>query len=106
MTFQESIATCFMKYADFDGRASRSEYWWFVLFLCLAIGALGVISQVAAIVFQIAVLVPFLAAGTRRLQDTNRSGWLQLFWLVPFAGAIVMIVFLAADGKESDHVPA
>jgi len=106
MTFQESIAICFTKYADFNGRASRAEYWWFFLFLCLASAAFSLVSEMIAGLFQIAVFLPSIAAGARRLHDTNRSGWLQLLWLVPVAGWIVMIVFLSAESKEPDQVTA
>ena len=99
MTFQESIRTCFTKYADFTGRASRSEYWWFVLFLLLASAALSYISPTASAVFSIGTLLPAIAAATRRLHDTNRSGWWQLIVLVPLVGTIILIVFLAQEGK-------
>lgn len=100
MTFVESIAKCFTKYADFNGRATRPEYWWFILFTILAGAACSVASQSLAALFQLAVLLPSLAAGARRLHDTNRSGWLQLLWLVPVVGWIIVIVFLAGEAKE------
>jgi uncharacterized membrane protein YhaH (DUF805 family) len=106
MTFHESIATCFTKYADFSGRASRAEYWWFFLFLCLASAALSLVSEMVAGLFQIAVFLPSIAAGVRRLHDTNRSGWFLLLWLIPVVGWIVIIVFLAAESKEPDQVMA
>ena len=104
MTFQESIQVCFKKYADFTGRASRSEYWWFALFVFLASAGTSIISQVASGLFSLATLLPSLAAGARRLHETGRSGWWQLLWLVPVIGWIVVIVFLAQEGKsETAH---
>jgi uncharacterized membrane protein YhaH (DUF805 family) len=50
--------------------------------------------------FQLAVLLPSLAAGARRMHDTNRSGWLQLLWLIPLVGWIIVIFFLAGESKE------
>ena len=99
MTFQESIQVCFKKYADFTGRASRSEYWWFMLFLFLVSAGTSMISQVVSGLFSLATLVPSLAAGARRLHDTNRSGWLQLLWIVPVIGWIIVIVFLVQESK-------
>jgi len=96
MTFQESIRACFTKYADFRGTASRAEYWWFVLFLTLAGAAATVLAEKYATIFFLATLLPLLAAGTRRLHDTGRSGWMQLIGLVPVAGILVLAIFLAA----------
>jgi uncharacterized membrane protein YhaH (DUF805 family) len=109
MTFQESIKTCFRKYADFSGRASRSEYWWYVLFIVLVSLGLGMVSDVVSAVFSLATLLPSIAAATRRLHDTNRSGWWQLIVLVPLIGLIVILVFLAqppADQNRFGPAPA
>jgi uncharacterized membrane protein YhaH (DUF805 family) len=94
MTFQQSVKVCFSKYADFGGRASRSEYWWFYLFIVLAGVALSIVSDKLAMVFFLATLLPLLAAATRRLHDTERSGWWQLVGLIPVVGLIVLLVFL------------
>lgn len=102
MTFQESIRTCFSKYADFGGRASRSEYWWFMLFIFIASSICSVISQVLGAVFALATLLPCLSAATRRLHDTGRTGWWQLIGLIPLIGFIVLIVFLAQEGRGGD----
>ena len=99
MTFQESIQVGFKKYADFTGRASRSEFWWFMLLLFLVSAGASMISQVVSGLFSLATLVPSLAAGARRLHDTNRSGWLQLLWIVPVIGWIIVIVFLVQETK-------
>jgi uncharacterized membrane protein YhaH (DUF805 family) len=99
MTFGESIRNCFAKYADFKGCAPLSEFWWWVLFTFLAGGALGIISDKASAVFSIATFLPSIAVGTRRLHDTNRSGWFQLLWLVPLIGWIILIVLLVQDSK-------
>jgi len=105
MTFQESIRVCFTKYADFTGTASRSEYWWFIVFLCLG----GAVSSVAAdrysAIFFLVTLLPLLAVGTRRLRDTGQSGWLQLIAFVPIAGIFVLVVLLAQEGKGRGVAP-
>ena len=92
MTFHEAIRVCFIKYAEFNGRASRSEFWWFALFITLVGGALEYLSQNLTAIFLIAVLLPLLAAGTRRLRDSGKSAWWQLFLLAPLG--IVIVGFL------------
>ena len=99
MNFQDAIRTCFSKYADFSGRAMRSEYWWFFLFIVVVSVILSMISSVLSGLFSLGVLVPSISAATRRLHDTNRSGWWQLICIVPLIGAIVLIVFVAQEGK-------
>ncbi|PQO99280.1 DUF805 domain-containing protein [Massilia phosphatilytica] len=103
MTFIESIQTCFQKYASFDGTARRSEYWWFALFILIASLILGQISTTLSIVFSLATLLPSIAAATRRLHDTDRSGWWQLLYFLPLIGAIVLIVFLAQDSRPNRY---
>jgi len=99
MTFSESIQACFSKYADFNGRAKRPEYWWFALFVFLVSLGLGIVSDIVSALFSLATLLPSLAVGARRLHDTKRSGWWQLLWLVPVIGWIVVIVFLVQEGN-------
>ena len=103
MTFVESIQTCFKKYADFTGCASRSEFWWFFLFLVVASIVLSQISTVLSGVFSLATLVPSLAAGARRLHDTDRTGWLQLLMFIPFIGWIILVVFEAQESKPNRY---
>lgn len=100
MTFYESILVCLKKYAEFNGRASRSEFWWFALFITLVASAFTYIHQALASIFLIAVLLPLLAAGTRRLNDSGKSGWWQLFLLAP-VGGIIVLAFLWAQPPVS-----
>lgn len=100
MQIQESVEICVTKkYADFEGEATRSEYWWFVLFIYVIEALLGVVMKPLAAVFFLAMLVPHLAVAVRRLHDTGRSGWWLLVGLVPFVGWIVLIVFFAQPGR-------
>ncbi len=101
MNFTESISTCFSKYVEFRGVASRSEFWWFCLFCFLVSAVLGVFSSKLSAVFNLATLLPSLAVGCRRLHDTDRSGWWQLLALVPLVGWIVLIVFWASESRAS-----
>ena len=100
MTFAESIRTCLTKYADFNGTASRSEFWWFILFLVIVTVVLNAVGPVVGGIFGLAMLLPQLAAGARRLHDTGKSGWLQLLLLIPLIGVIVLIVLWAQPGKD------
>jgi uncharacterized membrane protein YhaH (DUF805 family) len=99
MTFAESIRTCFSKYADFNGTASRSEFWWFVLFVFIVALVVNYISATLGAIFGLAVFLPELAVGARRLHETGRSGWWQLLLIVPF-GIIVLIIFWVQEPKR------
>lgn len=103
MNFGDAIKACFAKYADFNGRAKRPEYWWFFLFCFLVSLALGMVSNTVSLLFSLGTLLPSLAVGARRLHDTNRSGWWQLLWIIPVIGWIVMIVFLVQEGEAADN---
>jgi len=102
MTFTDSVRTCFVKYADFQGRASRSEFWWWALFNLVAGIVLGIISDKLSLAFFVATLLPYLAVTSRRLHDTNRSGWFQLIGFIPIVGWIIVIVWLAQEGKSAE----
>lgn len=103
MTFGESISTCFSKYAAFEGRASRSEYWWWFLFTFLASLATGIINDKLSAIFSLLVLLPSLAVGARRLHDIDRSAWFLLLWIIPFIGWIILIVWFVQDSKEPNR---
>jgi uncharacterized membrane protein YhaH (DUF805 family) len=105
MTFADSIRICFTKYADFGGRASRSEYWWFFLFLLVVGALLGSADDNAPLyaLFSLAVLLPSLSAAARRLHDCGRSGWWLLLWLLPLLGFIVLLVMLAQPGEAGSN---
>ncbi|MCK9380404.1 MAG: DUF805 domain-containing protein [Sulfuritalea sp.] len=103
MTFGESIKTCLSKYAAFDGRAARSEFWWWFLFTFLASAAAGIVSETLSALFSLAVLLPSLAVGARRLHDTDRSAWFLLLWFIPIIGWIILIVWAVQEGKEPNR---
>ena len=103
MTFVESIKTCFSKYADFNGRASRSELWWWVLFVVLASAATSIVGPVVSGLFSLGVFLPNIAVAARRLHDTDRSGWWQLVVLIPLIGLILIIYWCVQEGKEPNR---
>ena len=95
------------KYAVFSGRARRKEYWMFVLFNIIIAFVLGFIEGIAGIapesdqsilvtVYQLAVLIPSIAVGVRRMHDTDHSGWWLLF-------PIVNLVFAVSEGTRGDN---
>ena len=105
MGFGVAISSCFSKYVTFSGRASRSEYWWFVLFLFLgqiALGAVDVMMFGAGAqgvgplggLFGLVVFLPGLSAIVRRLHDIGRSGWWYWILMIPLVGFVASIAFL------------
>jgi len=103
------------KYAVFEGRARRREYWFFVLFVVIIAVVLAIADRITGTysaaygtgllggLFSLAVLIPSLAVGARRLHDTGRSGWWLLIGLIPFVGAIVLIVFFVIDSQAGTN---
>jgi uncharacterized membrane protein YhaH (DUF805 family) len=103
MNFIDAIKICFNKYADFNGCASRPEFWWWVLFTFLGSAALRTVSFSLSGLFSIATFLPSIAVGARRLHDTDRSGWLQLLGLIPVVGWIILIIWCAERGKANRY---
>ena len=91
MNFQQAITTCLRKYVDFSGRATRSEFWWFVLFNFVLSIVTSMLGQMISSLVSLALLVPSLAVGARRLHDIGKSGWLQLLWFIPIIGWAILI---------------
>ena len=103
MNFLQSIETCFTKYALFDGRASRSEYWWFYLFFALSWAVGSVMSPAIGTIVGLVLLLPYFAVTARRLHDINNSGWLQLIGFIPLVGWIILIVWCATEGEKKKN---
>lgn len=110
MGFGEAINTCFSKYAVFTGRAARPEYWFWVLFtLLVSIGcgllqaALGTFGEIVGDLVSLALLLPSLAVGARRLHDIDRTAWWLLIALVPVVGWIVLVVFACLPGTPGPN---
>jgi uncharacterized membrane protein YhaH (DUF805 family) len=105
MDFSQAIKTCLNKYAAFSGRAQRSEYWYFFLFMVVVNVVASVLDSaifgdipVLYLIATLAIIVPSIAVGVRRLHDTDRSGWWLLLGFIPVVGAIVLIVFFCQPG--------
>jgi uncharacterized membrane protein YhaH (DUF805 family) len=102
------------KFAQFDGRARRKEYWMYALFnilICLVLYIPGLVLRESSIglallgiyaIYALASLIPSIAVGVRRLHDTNKSGWLMLIGFIPFAG-LVLLVFLCIEGDAGPN---
>lgn len=133
MSFMDSITTCFGKYATFKGRASRSEFWYFALFVWVSIIVLSFVDsaifgprevvmmsasdslatgmsfdmswqpQPITAIFMLATLLPNISVMVRRLHDTARSGWWYWIILIPLIGFIVLLVFFVGKGTDGDN---
>jgi uncharacterized membrane protein YhaH (DUF805 family) len=106
MNFQEAVKTCFSKYVDFNGRASRSEYWWFVLAYVIVAIVAGFIHQVVYGLVVLAFLLPMLAAGARRLHDIGKSGWWLLLGLIPLVNLVLLYFAVQPSQPESNEYGA
>lgn len=110
MNFVDAVKTCLTKYADYNGRARRSEYFNFLLFQCLTITVLGLLGRVFGgwgglsafvAVGELAFLMPSIAVSIRRLHDTGREGIMLLFFLIPLAGPIIVLVWVCQDSEPN-----
>ena len=110
MGFGQAIAACMTDYATFSGRASRSEFWWFYLFVVLMSWGATLVAAAAfpadpaaadalSGLVNLMFLLPVLAAGARRLHDIGRSGWWQLLYLTGI-GVILLIVWWVLSSKQ------
>lgn len=130
MSFGESVSTCLgSKYADFSGRARRSEYWWFALF-CLIVEAILVtmiisgisnlefsatslsvgdttglfyIGLVLGVIFCLAILIPSIAVAIRRLHDQDKSGAWWFINFVPYVGGLIFFILMVLEGTPGPN---
>ncbi len=103
------------QYADFSGRAQRAEYWFFVLFnivigLILGfidsfIGTFNIVTGIGLLegIYNLAILIPFIAVSVRRLHDIGRTGWWLLILLIPVIGFIVLFIFFVQDSNPGEN---
>jgi len=111
MSFGEAIKSVFSQYVGFNGRARRSEYWYFVLLNVIVSAVVNVLTAVTGLAFlgilggiySFVVLLPGLAVCIRRLHDIGKSGWFLFLGLIPVAGAIILLVFCCQDSQPGDN---
>lgn len=123
MSFGDAIKTCFSKYVTFSGRAARSEFWWWMLFVWLVQIGLSIVDSILfgtvttgegsvsastdtpilSTIFSLAVLLPTISVIVRRLHDTDRTGWWYWLALVPLVGIIILIVWWATKGTDGPN---
>mgnify|MGYP000628011175 CR=1 FL=1 len=113
MDFKSAVTAFFKNYINFSGRSSRSEYWWPYLFIIIVVIALsflagllgntiGGLVGIILMVFYLAILIPSIAVGIRRLHDNDKSGWWFLLAFVPIASFYLLYLFVikGTDGPN------
>ncbi|GAB95166.1 uncharacterized membrane protein YhaH (DUF805 family) [Kineosphaera limosa] len=116
MGFGEAVRTCLTKYVTFDGRARRSEFWYFVLFQILVSIAAAIIDSIVFPRWElggdqgpvqwltnVVLLLPSIAVTCRRLHDIDKSGWWQLLNFIPIIGWIIMLIWTIRDGQRHQN---
>ncbi len=124
MNFQDAVKSGFSKYAEFNGRAPRSEYWFWTLFATIVTVVAMILDGVLGTNFTmddgyggetssgygyfylaavLGLLLPGLAVTVRRLHDTGRSGWFFLLALIPLVGGIILLVWFCTAGAAEDN---
>lgn len=123
MDFMTAVKTCFSKYVTFSGRAQRSEFWWFVLFVFAVSMALSIVDSVLfgtttvtdngfssstdtpilSGIFSLAILLPYISVTVRRLHDIDKSGWWYWLFLVPLIGFIILLIWFIRVGTTGSN---
>ena len=108
MGFGQAISAGFSNYVNFNGRACRSEYWYWVLFIILADIVAGIIDyllgmQIVSSLFGLVTLLPGIAVSIRRLHDLDRTGWWILLALIPLIGWIILLIWYISKGTDGPN---
>ena len=125
MYFQTAVRSSLTKYATFSGRAARSEYWWFALFAFLGQIVLNIVDSMLfgtgrfmhgpgyaswvsnggplSTIFTLAILVPMIAVGVRRLHDLDKSGWWLLIAFIPLIGGLILLFFFVQPSQPGTN---
>ena len=110
VSFTEAVERGFQNYANFCGRASRSEYWWWLLFqllICLfatIVGAsIGAAGAILTVLVSLGMFLPSLSVAIRRLHDVGHSGWWYLLGIIPVIGAIVLLVWYCSASEPQSN---
>ncbi len=118
MSFSQAVSSVLLnKYATFSGRARRSEYWWWYLFVTIVYIVAGILDRAVGLTYSdttvgggwiatialIVFFIPNLAVAVRRLQDTGRTGWWLLIGLIPIIGFVVLLYFFVLDSENDNQ---
>lgn len=114
MSFSEAVGTCLKeKYVNFNNRAPRSEYWWFALFAWGVAIALSVLDSlifnnpsgygIFSTIWGLALLLPSIGVGVRRLHDLDKSGWWLLISFIPIIGFIILVFWFIQQGTRGQN---
>jgi uncharacterized membrane protein YhaH (DUF805 family) len=108
MGFGQAISSGFSNYVNFADRASRSEYWYWVLFIIIAEIVTSIIdyaigAQVLTGIFGLATLLPNIAVAIRRLHDLDRTGWWIFLGLIPVIGTIILLIWFCTKGTDGPN---
>jgi uncharacterized membrane protein YhaH (DUF805 family) len=91
MNFQQAITICLRKYVDFSGRATRPEFWWFFLFQIIVTVVASFLGNTIQTIAALALLLPGIAVGARRMHDIGKSAWFLLLALIPIIGGLILL---------------
>ena len=98
------------RYADFNGRSRRKEYWMFFLAYVLILAVTGILYEIShvvggliAAVVVLGLFIPSLAVQVRRFHDQDKSGWFVLLSIIPYIGGLIVLVFMAIDGTRGPN---
>lgn len=114
MSFKEAVRICLKhKYLNFNDRAQRSEYWWFTLFALVGTIVLTVLDGlifnsasdygIFSSFWGLALLLPSIGVGVRRLHDLGKSGWWLLISFIPIVGSIVLVFWFVQQGTTGQN---
>lgn len=113
VSFSRAVRMAFDSYCRFQGRSSRSEYWWWVLFVAILSFCIGIIEgilgfsmtavQTTSGILSLVLLLPGLGLSVRRLHDIGKSGWWILLGFIPVVGAIILITWFARNSEMTEN---
>ena len=103
MDFVTAFKTCFAKFADFSGRATRPEYWWFVLAYFIVALVASLIHDYVYVLVMLVFLIPMISAGVRRLHDVGKTGWLILLGLIPLVGLVLLYFMVQPTQPQANE---
>lgn len=113
VSFSQAVRMAFDSYCRFQGRSSRSEYWWWVLFVAILSFCIGIIEgilgfsmtavQTTSGILSLVLFLPGLGLSVRRLHDIGKSGWWILLGFIPVVGAIILIIWFARNSEMTEN---